>query len=273
MSTVAPSIPILIVEDIENAANTLRNELAEKLREWRPDIHVCYGIDEFELRRAELNHNEIVFILDIDLGKGRERAGLRAIRDVHELREQRKDLRYYIVALTSHGEFEQDAYAAGADVFLTKATTQSIDALEVVTRLNWHRAERILDTARDAHKQLGENEYRHFGRRLQHLREGKMEYLPESLATIARALNWPLISPEHSMILSMLRGSFLKAAQTGVIDARVVDMAIESIGLLRMEEIDPVLLANWVSRMEQISPDSICRWAAGDDPSILEDWE
>jgi CheY-like chemotaxis protein len=268
----AAVVPIVIVDDLATSADNLRDELVERLREWRPDIRVCYDVAEIDENISGFDHPEMVFILDIDMGPGRELAGLHTIRMVSDLRNSKK-LPYYIVVLTSHGELEREAYDAGADVFLTKATSHTIDALEVVTRLEWRRAERIQKIARENQRELAKSEYQQLLRRLRQLIAGDMRYIAESLASISRALNWPFIPAEHSMVLSMLRGPFMKAEQSGFVAPEMVEMAIEGIGLLRTEPPNKEALAGWVSRMDEMCPNSVVRWLSVDDPAIMDDWE
>ena len=151
-STVSPSVdtittpvPILIMDDVPGATENFSSELAERLRPWRPDIQTCSSAEEFDSSVASLIEDpdgEADFIIDMDMGPGRERERLVKIREVNELRKSR-NLSYYIIALTSHSDLESDAYEAGADVFLRKAATQSIDALEVVTRIEFRSVNTI----------------------------------------------------------------------------------------------------------------------------------
>jgi hypothetical protein len=98
-----------------------------------------------------------------------------------------------------------------------------------------------------------------------------MRYLAESLASIQRALSWPLISPDHAMILSMLRGPFLRAEREGRIEESLVELAIE--GLEFLKSADPLTgaLEQWCAKLNEIIPESVNRFLQ-EDPTVIEDW-
>jgi hypothetical protein len=244
------------------------------LQQWRPEIRLCASIEEVRQLVEELKNSlspEIVFILDIDLGREREREGLDAIRELNVLRAA-YSLPFYIAVLTSHSEFEADAAEAGADVFLVKES-HTIDALELLARLESRAVDRMSAVARETQTQLAQREYKELRRRLTKLKEGKIEYLSESIASIRRGLSWPLLPPEDQMILSMLSGPLSRAERNGQIQPTVVDLAIEGIDLLRHERPEEQELIDWAARIKAVCSDALIPWLTGQDPSIIEDWE
>jgi len=90
--------------------------------------------DELLERAGSLSATPAVFVLDTDMGSGREREGLQLLRDLDKLRRERGD-DFYLAVLTSHGEVMTDATNLGADLFLQKSSSVQTDSLELQSRL------------------------------------------------------------------------------------------------------------------------------------------
>ncbi len=141
---------LLLEDDLQQAA-----ALTERLGAEGFSCQTFTDADKLLEWAGSLRDTPAVFVLDTDLGPGREREGLQALRTLQSLRRQRGD-DFYLAVLTSHGDTVSEAADLGADLFLQKSSSIQIDSLELQARLYTRDTEKARAVARQLKARLAE---------------------------------------------------------------------------------------------------------------------
>ena len=116
-------------------------------------------------------------------------------------------------------------------------------------------------------------EYQRLRRRLEKLRDGKMEFLSIAAATVSRGLNWPLLGTADQLVLSILHDPLSDAVNQGTIDPATVELCLEGLDILIDRNSPNGALSEWASRIRRTLPEVLVPWLPSSELGIVPDWE
>lgn len=245
---------VVVMDDVLEDAEPLIHELEIRAI----DAQLCSSITE--LLHLAQSLDRVVFVIDIDMGPGRQEEGLRAIRELDAMRKK-EGKKFLIAALTSHGEYKARAGKAGVDIFIIKDKPQ-IDALEVITYA-------IQDRADQMQAELAALQYENLDRQL---REGNIS---AALRSVHNALKWPRLLSNESALLTILadRLNALDEAEDEVISERQKSILLEAVEMLRNDRARSVVIGEFLAKAKEANMEVLHRWLDDEHiEGIMEDF-
>jgi ActR/RegA family two-component response regulator len=252
------TFPVVIMEDMQEAAKNLKNELHKR----KVITYLCKGITDLVNQASTMM--AAMFAIDLDMGEGRRREGLDAIKELRKLSKSKRRS-FYIAALTSHSELQEEASQAGVDAFIVKSSART-DALELLTRLSAHTIEVEKMWANPIQVELATREYSNLARQLRTAKNPNRQLrLSSAVATIHRALNWPFLLPNEQLVLSTLDEQLRAADERGDIDEEILDICIEGVEIIAKVRGMDKPISEWIQRAHLKSPEFIFSWLGNED--------
>jgi ActR/RegA family two-component response regulator len=249
---------VVILEDMQEAAKNLKNELHKR----KVSAHLCKSIGELITHASTMM--AAMFAVDLDMGEGRRQEGLDAVKELRKL-SRNKRRSFYIAALTSHSELQEEASQAGVDAFIVKSSART-DALELLTRLSAHTIEVEKMWADPIQTELAKREYSNLARQLKTVRTLNHGLrLSSAIATIQRALNWPFLLPNEQLVLSTLDEQLRAAHERGDIDEETLKICIEGVEIIAKDRSLDRPISEWIQRAHLRSSDFIFSWLDNED--------
>lgn len=252
---------VIVMDDVLEDAEPLIHELAIR----SVDAQLCSNITD--LVHLAKSVDQVVFVIDIDMGPGRQEEGLRAIQELNAMRRQ-EGKKFLIAALTSHGEYKARAAKAGVDIFITKDKPQ-IDALEVITYAIQDRIDQHVREADRTQAELAALQYENLDRQL---REGNIS---AALRSVHNAQKWPRLLTNESALLTILADqlSALADESNDKTSERRRSLLLEAVDMLRHDRAQNVVLSEFFTKAKEEKMDVLHRWLADDQiEDIIEDF-
>jgi ActR/RegA family two-component response regulator len=255
----AAAIPVVIMDDVEQDAANLSDELKKQ----KVVTHLCKDMQELLSFATYLD--KAMFVVDLDMGTNRRQEGLVAIKRLRQLQQQLQSSdntqSFYIAALTTHAELEQEAVEAGADTFIIKGNARN-DALELLLRLSAHSIAVERKWIDPIQRELADREYDNLRRQLTHYRNSK-QGLRSCITTVRRALNWPFLLPNELIILSAIDEQLRMAQQGGELEDNILDLCLEGVDILAGDH--RIVVRDWIQRTRKASASIIFTWLEGEE--------
>jgi DNA-binding NarL/FixJ family response regulator len=250
------------MDDVEEDASNLSLELKKK----KAHAQICTNVNELLAFAANMDAG--MFVIDLDMGENRRREGLEAIKKLRAICSVSDTPEsYYIAALTTHSEMEQEAVQAGAHTFLVKGNAKT-DALELLLRLSAHTIAVERRWADPIQKELANREYDNLKRQLTTLKRTKVG-LTSCISTVRRALNWPFLSENEQVVLACLDEQLRMTTELNDIDIEVVDFCIDGLEILM--GVHRLSIKDWIHMGQKHSRNTLFPWLEGDEFDDPED--
>ena len=257
--------PVFVLEDNSGTAKALDRQLS------RSGHQVQHGSRVTHVRRylSQNKGHRAVFVIDIKLGKGLEREGLKAIQLVADSRKEHSQ-ESRIFALTSHHEYESQARDAGADDFLIKHDNHR-DALTVQLLLEQQDVQGATTSLDKTRRALAQGEYEELEQKL----KSKAPSYSQILASVERALSWPGLPDLERLVLGSLHGPLTTAEREGKLTPTRRSVLSQGTSLLRKLadpgcKIGDSEIDSWITRLLKECPDAIATWPTEDGELVPE---
>jgi DNA-binding NarL/FixJ family response regulator len=216
-----------------------------------------------------------LFIIDINMGSGRPREGLEAIRALQQIRIE-QSRRFYIAALTSGPEHAQAAAAAGADCFFEKSPDMRHDTLEIAARAVAHLETENRDQGQEITRRLILESFKviesHLGGALASGRP--MLHLRQADTAARSALRRPFLLDNDARILAVITNSLSEMLQADEMSRELVNQLQEMSRLGQSEDQHRRGLATSLGKLTSIHREGTLRPLSDEDfAEIGEDRE
>jgi DNA-binding NarL/FixJ family response regulator len=245
-------VQTVIVDDEPGARAALAAEF-QRLGEPEP---VTFGTKEEALRfhRALTPDSRSHFVVDLDLGEGKEREGVALVKELHH-QHSLASRQTLISALSSHSELREAALAAGADQFVPKMGV-SKDALRLKYRAATFDVDQSESRAREIEIQLARHEFEELRNVTRLVRKGKMN-ASAPLNKVRKLLALRYLTSDALQVLSALDEQLSNKAPDRLSHPEYRQL-IHAISLLESAEDEG--LREWIHRAHARNADIIIPW-------------